>query len=140
MRLSGSIGIYLISQGTNAGVLQGIMLDQASSISLCGAVVVFALSFLVITLLNQFSSAFRALPGKSIILGRLSNGFLGGGVFFIALYAQDYLYYSYANATTPYISANYYRDYAIVGMILLIVAALLMVSYYLKSRNLATKV
>jgi hypothetical protein len=130
----------LSSQGTNTGAVQGIMLDNASSISLCGALLVFASCFLVITLLNQFSAVFRTLSGKSTMLARLENGVLGGGVFAIALYAQDYLYYSYANATTPYISANYYKDYAIVGTVLLIITALLMISSYLKSRNLTTKV
>jgi hypothetical protein len=129
----------LSSHGTNAGVLQGIMLDNASSISLCGVVVVFALSFLVITLLNQFSAVVRTLSGKSLMLMRLANGVLTGGVIAFAFYAQDYLYYSYANATTPYISANYYNDYAIVGTVLIIIATLLMISSYLKSRNLATK-
>jgi hypothetical protein len=129
----------LTSQGTNVGVVQGIMLDNASSISLCGVAIVFASCFLVITLLNQFSAVFRTLSGKSTILNRLTNGVLTGGIVFLAFYAQDYLYYSYANATTPYISASYYKDYAIVGTVLLIIAALLMMSSYLKSRNLATK-
>lgn len=115
------------------------MMDLASSISLCGAAVVFASSFLVITLLNQFSPAFRALFRKSAILIRLANAALTVGILGMAGYAQDYLYYSYANATTPYISANYYNNYAAAGMALILVAALLMVSSYLKSRNLATK-
>ena len=56
----------LKSQGTNTGLLQSIMLDNASSISLCGAVVVFASYLLVISILNQFSAAFRTLSGKNV--------------------------------------------------------------------------
>jgi hypothetical protein len=117
-----------------------MMLDLASSISLCGSAVVFASGFLVVALLNQFSPVFRAISGKSTLLIRLSNGTLVGGIFFTASYAQDYLYYTYANATTPYISGNYYNYYVVAGMILLIVSAVLMATYYIRSRKLATKV
>jgi hypothetical protein len=130
----------LNSQEANAGVLQGVMLDNASSLSLCGVAIVFACGFLVIALLNQFSAVFRSLDGKSTILTRLANGTLTGGILFIAWYAHDYLYYSYANATTPYISANYYNYYAIFGTVLLVTSGLLTISSYLKSHNLATKV
>lgn len=129
----------ITSQTTNAGNIQNIMLGYASSISLCGGVIALASSGFVIALLDQFIPAYRTTNRKNAILPRLANGALVGGLILLADYAHDNLYYYYANATTSYISGNYYNYFLFVGSALLLTSAGLLCASYLNSRKLATK-
>jgi hypothetical protein len=129
-----------MSQGTNAGKIQSIMLGYASSISICGVVIALASSSLVIALLDQISPEFRVCYRKNAILPRLANGALVGGLIFLADYAQNYLYYYYANATTPYISGSYYNYFVFAATVLFLLYASLLCGSYLASRLSSTKV